>query len=280
MRLGVVLTGTGVHAAAGAGVLCELWRRQMEPYAVCGIGAGAWPAALFAAGVDAAQMEEAAALAQRMGVRMLRPKRGFAKGRADSVYACPGMERLLAAQTGGRILALCPRRAVIPVRMARQERDVAFATQSFAPGRGEMLVMQASAAFAARAAMGLAPFLTPTVWMGKPLLPTADIQTGISLLTDMGAQRVLVVEAEPPPRHEMDALETAALPLCRSKGSLAEGTARLCVMLPEQVGALSFSQIMPCMAAGKRAAERELDRILEEMGLAACRVLPFRRLPV
>ena len=34
VRLGVVLTGVGVHGAAGVGVLEALRERQMEPFAV------------------------------------------------------------------------------------------------------------------------------------------------------------------------------------------------------------------------------------------------------
>jgi len=48
MRLGVVLTGTGAHAAACAGLLRALEERGIEPYCVCGMGGGAWPAALWA----------------------------------------------------------------------------------------------------------------------------------------------------------------------------------------------------------------------------------------
>ena len=63
VQLGVVLTGTGVHGAAGIGVLEELAARQTEPFAVCGMGSGAWLAALWASGRETARLREAAAQA-------------------------------------------------------------------------------------------------------------------------------------------------------------------------------------------------------------------------
>ena len=73
MQLGVVLTGTGVHGAAVVGVLEELAARQTEPFAVCGMGSGAWLAALWASGRETARLREAAAQAAGMGRRLLRP---------------------------------------------------------------------------------------------------------------------------------------------------------------------------------------------------------------
>ena len=271
--------GTGVYGAAGAGVLCQLWKRGLEPYAVCGLGAGAWPAALFAAGADARGLAEAAALIRRMGKRLLPRSRSYLKQR-QTLFAAERLEHLLTLQTSGRVLALCPKRAVFPVRMARQERDVVFSTQSFSVGDSGMLAMQASLAFAVRAAIGLAPFLSPCVWMGQSVLPQMDAAAGVKLLLAMGAQRVLVVEPVASPRHTPDALELAALCAQPKKMPLPEGAAKLAVVMPDGAYALDTAQIPVCMEAGERAAERDLDPILEEMGLAACRVLPFRRMPI
>ena len=53
MRLGVVLTGIGACAAASAGALTWLLDAGVAPYAVCGMQAAAWPAALYLVGYDA-----------------------------------------------------------------------------------------------------------------------------------------------------------------------------------------------------------------------------------
>ena len=44
-----------------------------------------------------------------------------------------------------------------------------------------------------------------------------------------------------------------------------------------EVGALSLGRLLPCVQAGEEAAAAELDRALEALGMAHCRVLPFRR---
>lgn len=60
MRLGVVLTGIGACAAASAGALTWLLDAGVAPYAVCGMQAAAWPAALYLVGYDADRLRGAA----------------------------------------------------------------------------------------------------------------------------------------------------------------------------------------------------------------------------
>ena len=280
MRLGVVLTGAGVHGAAGAGVLMELWRRQMEPYAVCGLHAGAWPAALYAAGADENGFNQALAQAQGLGTRLLKrrlipsmrsgPMRTLLSGSA-------ALERLLTAHTGGRILALCDRRVVIPVRCMRTGQHLAFSSAGFTAGEGTLVTMQASAAFSARAAMGLPPFLSPVSFMGSRLLPVSDTAYACRLLFAMGVQRVLVVEGMPSVRSEPDMLDLAAACFTGNGQDLPEGAVRLRIPFPEGVGALALNQVQRCAQAGQKTAELELDRLFETMGMAFCRVLPFQK---
>lgn len=276
MRLGVVLKGTGVHGAACAGALMELMKRQEEPYAVCGLGSGAWPAALFACGCDAEQMELACAQAQRMGKRLIQKRRGSFEAPAQPMYDAVGMQRLLQAQTGGRLLALCPRKAMFPVR-AQGSGIRVFASQGCMLQEGVLPVAQASAAFAVRAAMGFPPFLEPLDWMGAALLPLYDTGFAARMLFASGAQRVLIAEALPSPRAKRDALLLAAAGSEPLSGAAVPGAMRLTIRMPEQVGALSFAEITACMEMGRQTASRELDQVFETMGMAFCRVLPFRR---
>lgn len=276
MRLGVVLTGTGVYGAAGAGVLVELWRRKIEPYAVCGIGSGAWPAALFATGCDSAHMELAAKQATRMGKRLLRRTRGSVWGKSGALYTAEGLQHLLQIQTGGRILALCPRKALFPLRTQRAG-SVVFASPGCVPGEGFAPVTQVSAAFAARAAMGQPPFLMPLEWMGARLLPMQDAGAAARMLLAAGAQRVLIVETHVPPQTKADPLLlTAACTGAQAEVSVP-GAARLVVPIQERIGSLSFDGICACMELGRHTAQCELDFLFERMGMAHCRVLPFRR---
>ena len=278
VRLGVVLTGVGVHGAAGIGVLEALRERQMEPFAVCGLGTGAWVAGLHAAGWEPLRMREAALQAGGRGKRLLRADasaRALLSSRRSSLCGGAALSRLLAAQTGGRILALCPGRAVFPVRAPRMA--LLFATQPFAAPGGAAVTMQASVGFAVRAAMALPPVLSPVMWMGGQLLPERDPAVGAHALLAMGAQRVLVVRMQPSPRREEDALTLTARAMEPERMLLPPGAAVLSVMMPDGAGALCFRATQACIDAGKKAAERELDRVFDEMGMAYCRILPFRR---
>ena len=110
MRLGVLMLGRGAHAAACVGVMEELQRRQALPFAVCGLHAGAWPAALVMAGRDAAGLREALVQAARLGPRLLRPDvRAGVMLRGGRQALCTGvcLQRLLSMQAGERVLAMC-----------------------------------------------------------------------------------------------------------------------------------------------------------------------------
>lgn len=140
-----------------------------------------------------------------------------------------------------------------------------------------MLSMQADAAFAARAAAALPPFLSPMVWMGSCLLPEADMAFACRQLFLLGAQRVLAVVPVPSLRTPPDALDLTGFALNMSAQPIRERNAAvLYVPMPDGAGALSFDKMPACIKAGREAADRELDRLFEEMGMAFCRVLPFR----
>jgi len=278
LQLGVILTGTGALGAAGAGVLEALAARGIEPYAVCGMGTGAWPAALYAVGCDAARMREAAAQVRRMERRLTRPDasaRALLRGRRGALLSGGAAQRLLVAQTGARILALCPRRAIFPVRTSRM--GLVFSTQPFSAQGGAIMTMQASVSFAARAAMAMPPFLSPLEWMNAPLLPERDVALSARQLLAMGAHRVLIVRPQLSPRRTPDALALTAMCADVEMAALPPGTAVLRATMPDTVGALSLSGVTACVDAGKKTAERELDRIFEQLGMAFCRILPFRR---
>ena len=279
MRLGVVLTGAGACAAASAGALTWLLDAGVSPCAVCGMQAAAWPAALYLAGYDAGRLRGAAAQAARMGRRLLR-----ADASASAVLGmkksalCRGrrLEKLLAAQTGERALGLCERQGVFLCRAARSGHVVAFCTQSVSQ-EGTIVTLQASAGFAARAALARPPFVSALEWMGSPLLPLDDLPLACRLLTAMGAQRVLVVAPQSALRHQPDALEQASGFFVPCARELGENVGVFRIPLPEMLGALSLDRILPAMDVGREAAEQGMEAALERIGMPLCRVLPFRR---
>ena len=279
MRLGVVLTGIGACAAASAGALTWLLDAGVAPYAVCGMQAAAWPAALYLVGYDADRLRGAAVQAARAGRRLLTADasaRDVLGMKKSAICRGRRLEKLLAAQTGERALGLCERQGVFLCRAARSGHVVAFCTQSVTQD-GAIVTLQASTAFAARAALSRPPFVSPMEWMGSPLLPMDDVPLACRLLQTMGAQRVLVVAPQTALRHQPDALEQASgffMPCAREIGGNA-GVFR--IPLPEKFGALSLSDLLLGADAGREAAAQGMEAALMRLGMPLCRVLPFRR---
>ena len=279
MRLGVVLTGIGACAAASAGALTWLLDAGVAPYAVCGMQAAAWPAALYLVGYDADRLRGAAVRAARAGRRLLTADasaRDVLSMKKSAICRGRRLEKLLAAQTGERALGLCERQGVFLCRAARSGHVVAFCTQSVTQD-GAIVTLQASTAFAARAALSRPPFVSPMEWMGSPLLPMDDVPLACRLLQTMGAQRVLVVAPQTALRHQPDALEQASgffMPCAREIGGNV-GVFR--IPLPEKFGALSLSDLLLGADAGREAAAQGMEAALMRLGMPLCRVLPFRR---
>ena len=192
------------------------------------------------------------------------------------VYTMEGLEKLLAAQTGERALGLCERQGVFLCRTARSGHVVAFCTQSVSQ-EGTIVTLQASAGFAARAALARPPFVSALEWMGSPLLPLDDLPLACRLLTALGAQRVLVVAPQSALRHQPDALEQANGFFVPCARELGENVGVFRIPLPETLGALSLDRILPAMDVGREAAEHGMEAALERIGMPLCRVLPFRR---
>lgn len=279
MRLGVVLTGIGACAAASAGALTWLLDAGVAPYAVCGMQAAAWPAALYLVGYDADRLRVAAVQAARAGRRLLTADasaRDVLGMKKSAICRGRRLEKLLAVQTGERALGLCERQGVFLCRAARSGHVVAFCTQSVTQD-GAIVTLQASTAFAARAALSRPPFVSPMEWMGSPLLPMDDVPLACRLLQTMGAQRVLVVAPQTALRHQPDALEQASgffMPCAREMG---ENVGVFRIPLPEKFGALSLSDLLLGADAGREAAAQGMEAALMRLGMPLCRVLPFRR---
>lgn len=280
MRLGVVMMGLGAHAAANAGVMRVLEERGMEIHCVCGLHMGAWPAMLYTMGKSAQETEDVLCRAAQMGRRLLGPSlslRAMLRRGENALCAGERLERLLIAQAGHRVLALCEKNAVFPCRLLRTGHRVGFSTRAFTQ-EGVMLSMQASLSFAARAVMALPPLLGVKEFMGSALIGESDAAFACRLLESMGAHRVLVIAPFAGARRKPDAFELAGSALygMESIERLTHaGVIR--IAMPEDAGAADFGRMAQCARAGYDAAREELDGILERMGMACCRVIPFER---
>ena len=58
--------------------------------------------------------------------------------------------------------------------------------------------------------------------------------------------------------------------------ALPQGTGVLRIMMPLEASALQFERMPRIAEAARAAAEAQLDSVLQGMGMAMCRVLPFR----
>lgn len=279
MRLGVVMMGTGALAAVCTGVMQELEARGIEPGAVCGIQTGAWPAALHMSGRSAQELRMAAAQAARMSTRMLRPAwppSALLREKRCAMFDGRRLEHLLAAQAGQKMLCMCPKPGILLCRTAGGGRKVIFSSFAFAQDERAMLSMQASAAFAARAAMTQPPFLSPVQWMGSLLVAENDASYACRELLAMGMQRVLVIKPVLSVRHDPDALDLTSMTVGQNT-AVPDCASVLQVEAPPEAGALSIGRMEEIAQAGRTAAQRGLDQLMKEMGMPFCRVLPFRQ---
>lgn len=281
MRLGVVMMGMGAHAAAHAGVLRALFERGIVPHSVCGLQGGAWSAALYAMGFGEQEMQEAVLYLAKIGPRLLPPAssvRALLGGRAQALFDGRRIERLLLMQTGHQVLSLCMRPAIFPCRMIRTGQRVVFATRSFEPEGGAILAMQATVSFAVRAALAAPPILSPMEFMGSALLGESDAAFAGRQLLSMGADHVLIVRPKLSSRKKPDVLDLAGAALGQDDGAWRQMRMGLLEMeMPDTAGAMDFSRMALCNEAGYHAAKVKLDGVLEQMGMAVCRVLPFSR---
>ncbi len=280
MRLGVVMTGTGAFAAANVGVLRLLEERAIEIYTVCGMQGGAWTAALHVAGYDAGRMEQALLHAGSGGGRLFRAQhaaRSLMSGKRTCLCEGKGIDRLLRIQMGERLLGLCARRGIFPCRIADNGKHIVFATNAYACGRTYEITRQATVGFAARAAMGNPPFLSPLPWAGSWLLAEEDAAWAAQQLIYMGADRVLILHPCAANHGEMDALELAAAHRrWMQESECGQSAMALFAQMPAGVHALDYHKIPQIMKAGYEAAQAKLDAALRELGMTQCRILPFR----
>ena len=255
-----------------------LEERGIEPHGVCALQAGAWPAALYAVGKKSDRMIEDMKAAAAVGRRPLAPAIGAGRRvmrGGDALCGGRRLERLLLMQAGHRMLSLCEKPAAFPCRLARNGQRVVFATRPMLAQTGMIEVMQATVSFASRAAMALPPFLSPVEYMGSPLLGETDAAFCCRLLTQLGAQRVLIVCVQASPKKKPGALDLAGLDTAGFPGCVEAGYLR--VVTPENAGASDVRSAAVFEEAGYRAAQEQLDALLSKLGMARCRVLPFER---
>ena len=279
MRLGIVMMGTGVFAAANAGVLRLLGERAMDIYAVCGMQDGAWTAALHVTGYDAQSMEKALVHGAGGRARLLCAQHSaHALLSGKRAWLCDGrrIERLIKKQIGEKPLGLCNHRGMFPCRLASSGKRVIFTTYAYACGRACELAQQATTGFAARAAMANPPFFAPLPWGGSWLLAEEDAAWAAKQLIQMGADRILIVSPQAEMGMETNALELAAARRGWAQQIEGDAAAILRVCIPQGVHALDYHRIERVIQAGYEAAQAGMDEALHKLGMTQCRILPFR----
>ena len=232
-------------------------------------------------GMDDSEMENALSHVMRGYKKMLRSRcasSDLLMGRKSALLSGSAAVRLLGERGMERLLGLCERRGLFICRSASSGRRVIFSSRPYVQGTDAALTLQATVSFACSAALATPPFLTPMTWLASSIIPEENPAYAAEQLLRMGADRVLVVEPRACACHKMDALELSD---ARSRwmldGPMPEGVGILRLMMPEDIGALTFCRMQRIAQIGYSAAQDQLDGALGALGMAMCRVIPFRQ---
>lgn len=253
MQLGVLLAGEGVGVLAAIGVLRALERKGIGVHAVCGMGTGAYPAALWACGYGVQKMENCARTAAERGKRLLDTDWACAlTGRGDALIQGRRIARLLLEQTKGIALRDCMRQTAFVCMAAPSRRTVVFSPQTQPPD-GAVWTDHAPVWFAAQAAMSTPPLIRAANFIGIPLCAHPDAREGVRALYRLGATHVaavcpIYVRGAPETLFDLAAWEASY----RLEQALAN-VRRIRVSLPERVAPLGWTDIADCIRAGERA---------------------------
>lgn len=273
VRLGVLMAGDGVGALGAVGVMRALAQKDIAVHAVCGMGAGAYPAALWACAMDAQQTDACLDVVCTRGARLLDYDR-LSLLRGCGVAATKGtrIARLLLEQTRGLSLSACERRVAFLCMAIPARRTVAFSPES-PPGTELIWTHHAPVWFAARAALGAPPLVRPASFVGVPVCAHPDAREGIHALYALGATHIAAVYpvyARAAPRQLSDLTYWEnALHIERA----LRGVRCIRIMLPEYIQPLTFAAIHDCVRAGKRASDAISLQAWEADG---GRIVPFR----
>lgn len=277
MRLGLVLCGEGVAAAANAGVLRALAERAVDVHAVSGAGGGAVAAALYALGLSSDEMQNAARRAAKEKRRLLDyPLPG--SGRTEGMLQGRGISRYLLSITKGAAMSECVRPLAVPCLAALSGKTLAFTSLPGMRSRSVVFTREAPLWFAVRAAMSTPGLVAHVEWMEVPLVAVQEAAGCVQALLSMGAQEILLVSPQYQTPRTCDAFTLSAL--CRAHCFARAADERVHVIaptLPQGIGALSLEASDACEQAGYEAAAQALDGLLECWGMQGARVLPFRR---
>ena len=274
MRLGVLFAGEGVGALGAIGLLRALERRGMDVHAVCGMGAGAYPAALWACGMTVSEMARAAdAIAMEGGHLLDYARAKILAGNGDALIQGRRVSRLLLAHTRGLAIRACLRPAAFVCMAIPSRRTVVFSTHE-EQNASAVWTDHAPVWFAARTALGAPPLLRPTSFIGIPLCAHPDAREGMRALYQLGATHVaavypVYVRGVPKTLVDLFAWESGVT-LDRT---LAH-TQQIRVTLPDFVAPLGFDAIPACIRAGEQAG-MGVER--EAFASSAGKILVLRR---
>jgi hypothetical protein len=267
MRLGVLVAGEGVGALGAIGVLRALERKGVRAHAVCGVGAGAYMAALWACGMSAQEMAEKAGEAAALGARLADrdPLAGLSR-RAGALYRGKNAARLIFRQTQGRALQACTRPAAFLCMAIPARRTLVFS-----PVQGEsadsVWTDHAPVWFAARAALGGPPLLRPASFIGVPICAHPDLRECVRVLHALDASVIAAVypvyaRGIPATPADVPAWEGT---LCVRRALY--GIRQIPIELPDYVRPLGWEEIPACLRAGERAgAQADIRHWAEEDG--------------
>lgn len=274
MHLGVLMAGEGMGALSAIGVLRALRRKGIGVHAVCGMDAGAYPAALWACGMDENEMLSCACALAAKGKRLMDGASVWHGARPqDALFAGRVLTRMLQAQTQGIALRACERRAAFVCMAVPGRKTVVFSPQE-TETKSSVWTDHAPVFFAARAAMATPPLWQAANFIGIPLCAHPDAREGVRALYRLGATHVLAVypayvRAAPQTPFDVPAWErTVAL------DAMLRCVSCLRVELHEIIRPVC-EDAASCIRAGERCAMTHIDQI--KWGSEAGKVVLLRR---
>lgn len=274
VRLGILMMGEGVGALCVLGVMRALEEHGLSPYCVCGMSMGAYPAALWSAGMDTKQAEEAALHAATLGKKLLdKDWKAYAGLRTSGLIRGKKIARLLSDQTQALSVRDCVKQVSFLCMAIPSRRSVLFSPHREEENTVGIWTHHAPIWFAARAALSEPPFIRPANFVGVPLCASEDVKAGIGALYAMGATHVLCVSGVYTRSIPQNIYDFAAWERNERIFSRVHGVRKLDVLLGEKISPLGFGAARQCVQAGFFTAHHAK---WDDWGEGAGKVVPFR----
>lgn len=244
-------SGGGVYGAAQAGMLAELTEAGFRPDAVVGVSAGALNGTFMATGFGSERAEELVAIWASLGKRSVFPARGV----TQLVNIVSGKEALQPDHGVRNLVERCT-----PVRDLG-ETEIPAHVGAVCVNTGEMVWWSEGDAVSRLCASAALPGVVRPVDVDGRLFFDGGVIANVPVgrAVEIGATRVLVLDASPMTRHHDKAPSTALEALLRAFGHARSALQdHQHALVPPHVEVYRISGALPAIGAADFARGAEL----------------------